>query len=71
MDDIFEQINNLPPPKKVEAARWVIKGMYGNGSAFAPFTNLYCCTNCGCLSVETFDKCPECNLVMIKEENNK
>lgn len=69
MDDIFEQINNLTKQDSViKNARWVVKGMYGNGSAFAPFTNLYCCSNCGCLSVETFDRCPECNLVMLKEE---
>ena len=67
----IEALKERPLPKKVEAARWVKKGMYGNGSPFAPFTPLYVCSNCGCLSVETFEKCPECNLNMTREGDEK
>lgn len=48
-------------------AVWVRKGMYGNGTAFAPFMDLYECSNCKALSVELFDECPECHLNMKKE----
>ena len=52
-------------------AEWVHKGMYGNGTAFAPFMDLYECSNCKILSVEQFDKCPGCNLNMKKEGEAK
>lgn len=50
-------------------AIWVHKGMYGNGTAFTPLMDLYECSNCKALSVELFDKCPECHLKMEKEED--
>lgn len=67
LSDIYDQINNLEV-KEVEhkEARWVEKGAYGNGTAFAPLVPLHVCSNCGAMSVELFDMCPECNLKMIK-----
>ena len=52
-------------------AVWIHKGLYGNGSAFAPFMDLYECSNCKALSVVLFDECPECHLNMKKEGNKK
>lgn len=48
-------------------AVWIRKGLYGNGTAFAPFMDLYECSNCKALSVELFDECPECHSNMKKE----
>ncbi len=59
----------------MSGATWVYKGMYGNGTAFAPFMDLYECSNCKATIVTVlpkelavlFDECPECHSQMKKE----
>ena len=52
-------------------AVWLHKGLYGNGTPFAPFMDLYECSNCKALSVEQFEECPECQLPMKTEGGEK
>jgi hypothetical protein len=53
-----------------QQAEWIEKGLYGNGSCFAPFQKLYECTNCKCLTVELYPDCPECRAEMKWSEDN-
>ena len=53
---------------KTKTAKWVHKGTYGNGTAFAPMVELYECTYCQACSTVQYDECPECHMSMEKED---